>query len=260
MVWAWKRKRAAVVGAYASHIATIFPFEVPYFTGFKSQVSFVGNPTVEAMERAGSFGKSARKHPGSGAFRIAIVPGSRRHEIEQMLPRMLEAFSILRQRFPGLRATVSRYQGLPVELYQKICGAAPVEIFEGPLPEMVARTDCALVASGTATLETALLGIPLIVAYHASFVTHAIFRHFIQIPYIGLPNIIANSAIVPECIQDQAEPANLALTLERFIVSPKLYNNTVGKLIALRRKLGEKKPSEEVTAILKTMVEQKTAD
>jgi lipid-A-disaccharide synthase len=256
MVWAWKRKRAAVVGMYASHIATIFPFEVPYFTGFKAKVSFVGNPTVEAMERSGCFAKSNREHPGNGSFRLAIVPGSRRHEIEQMLPRMIAAFLILRQRFPYLRACVSRYGALPAGLFRELIGEASVEVFEGPLREMLGRSDCAFVASGTATLETALLGIPLIVTYHASFITHAIFKHFIQIPYIGLPNIIAGEAIVPECIQEQAEPANLALTLERFIVSPKLFNTTVAKLVALREKLGEKKPSCEVMEILKPLIER----
>jgi lipid-A-disaccharide synthase len=259
MVWAWKRKRAAVVGTYASHIATIFPFEAPYFSAYKAPVTFVGNPTVEAMELEGCFAKGIKKHPGSGSFKLAIVPGSRRHEIEHMLPLMLEAFTMLKRRFPGLRACVSRYQGLPADFYKNYCGAAQVEVFDGPLREMLQRADCAFVASGTATLETALLGIPLIVTYHASFITHAIFKKLIRIPFIGLPNIIAGEAIVPECIQEQAEPANLALTLERFILSPKLYNNTVCKLIALRKNLGEKKPSVEVSALLKAMVEQSGA-
>jgi lipid-A-disaccharide synthase len=256
MVWAWKQKRAAVVGSYASHIATIFPFEVPYFTGFKATVSFAGNPTVEAMEREGCFAKGKKSHPGGSAFRIAIVPGSRRHEIEETLPRMLSAFGILRERFPGLRAVVSRYRGLPEDLYRRYCGALPVELYGGPLREMLGTADCALVASGTATLETALLGIPFIVTYHASFITHAIFKRFLRIRYIGLPNIIASEAIVPECIQEEAAPANLARTLERFIVSPELYNTTAGKLVALREKLGEKRPSEEVSGILKEMIEK----
>jgi lipid-A-disaccharide synthase len=208
------------------------------------------------MERDGCFAKGIKTHPGSGAFRLAIVPGSRRHEIEQMLPRIMEAFLMLKRRFPGLRACVSRYNALPEEFYRDLIKGAQVEVFEGPLREMLAGADCAFVASGTATLETALLGIPLIVVYHASFITHAVFKHFIQIPYIGLPNIIAEEAIVPECIQEQAEPANLALALERFILSPELYNNTVAKLIALRQKLGGKKPSLEVSAILKAMIEQ----
>lgn len=256
MVWAWKRKRAAIVGSYASHIATIFPFEAPYFTGFKAQVSFVGNPTVEAMERNDCFAKGIKEHPGGGAFRIAIVPGSRRHEVEQMLPRMMEAYVMLKQRYPRLSACVSRYAAIPGEFYRKLIGNADVDVFDGPLREMLGSADCAFVASGTATLETALLGVPLVVTYHASTVTHAIFKHFIRVPYIGLPNIIAGEAIVPECIQEQAEPAGLALALERFIVSPELYNNTVSKLISLRKNLGEKKPSIEVCAILKSMAEQ----
>jgi len=253
MVWAWKQRRAEVLGAYASHIAVIFPFEVPYFSPYRSPVTFVGNPTAEAMQREGAFAKERKTHPGSNGFRIAIVPGSRRQEIEHLLPRMLAAFSILKQRLPGLRATVSSYGDLPASLYRRVIGGTPVEVFEGPLRELLGRTDFALVTSGTATLEAALLGVPLIIAYHTSFITYAIAQRLIKIPFIGLPNIIAGEPIVPECIQQQAEADNLALTIERFIESPELYNNTVSRLIALRQKLGEKKPSVEVSAIIKSI-------
>jgi lipid-A-disaccharide synthase len=95
MVWAWKQDRAAVLGAHAAHIAVIFPFEVPYFSCYEAPVSFVGNPTVEAMRLEGAFAAKRSVHPGSprsGNFRIALVPGSRVQEIEHLLPRMLSAF------------------------------------------------------------------------------------------------------------------------------------------------------------------------
>jgi lipid-A-disaccharide synthase len=256
MVWAWKRKRAGILGACAAHIGVIFPFEVPYFSPYRSPVTFVGNPTVEAMQHEGAFAKDRKTHPGTGSFRVAIVPGSRRQEIEHMLPRMLEAFSILKKRFPGMRALVSRYNTLPVELYNKIIGATPAELFEGSLREMLGRADCALVTSGTATLETALLGVPQIIAYHTSFVTYAVARRLLRIPNIGLPNIIAGETIVPECIQKQSEGPRLAAALQPFIESPELYNATVSSLIALRRKLGEKKPSLEMSSIIKAIVDR----
>jgi lipid-A-disaccharide synthase len=251
MVWAWKKKRAAVLGRHAAHIAVIFPFEVPWFSRYTAPVSFVGNPTVEAMQTAGFFSGPKKMHPGPKGFHLAIVPGSRRQEVEHLLPRMIEAYSILRQRFPGLRATVSRYHALPESLFSPYLRDESIAIVSGPLCAILNRADCAMVTSGTATLETALLGIPHVIAYHTSAITYAIGKKLINVPYIGLPNIIAGEEIAPECIQEGAGAANLALTLGRFIESPKLYESTVGKLIALRERLGEKRPSEEVCGIIK---------
>jgi lipid-A-disaccharide synthase len=253
MVWAWKQDRAAVLGAHAAHIAVIFPFEAPYFSPYRAPVSFVGNPTVEAMTREGAFAGKRENHPGARDFRIAIVPGSRRQEIEHMLPRMLGALSILRQRFPGLQATVSACPGLPASLYKKAIGGAPVEVFEGPLREMLGRADIALVTSGTATLETALLGVPHVIAYHTSCITYVLMRRLVKAPFIGLPNIIAGKALVPECLQERAEPEHLAAAVSRFIESPQDYDRTAGALVALRDMLGEKKPSVEVSAIIKAV-------
>ena len=257
MVWAWNRRRAEILGTFASHIAVIFPFEVPCFSPYGSPVTFVGNPLVEAMHREGAFAHARKIHPGNNSFRVAIVPGSRRQEIEHLLPRMLKAFSILKQRHPGLRATVSRCSTVPVLMFRRIIGDAPVEVFDGPLREMLVRADCALVTSGTATLEAALMGVPLVVAYHTSFITYAIARHLVTIPLIGLPNIIAGEQIVPECIQRQADGANLAVIMERFIESPELYNDTVNNCILLREQLGSKKTSLEVSGIIEEILERK---
>jgi lipid-A-disaccharide synthase len=256
MVWAWKRKRAEVLGGCASHIAVIFPFETGFFSAYAAPVSFVGNPTVELMERDGHFPAVPKRHPGAGGFRVAIVPGSRRQEIEHMLPRMVQAFAVLRQRYPGLQAIVSRYGAVPADLYRKHIGGANLPVFEGPLHDMLRSADCALVTSGTATLETALMGVPLVVAYHTSRITYAIAKRLVKIGHIGLPNIVAGETLVPECIQEQAEAVNLAHTLERFIESPRLYDNTVTRLVALRNRLGEKKPSVEVSSIIRAQLEK----
>jgi lipid-A-disaccharide synthase len=254
MVWAWKRKKAAVLGAHAAHIAVIFPFEVPYFSRYRVPVTFVGNPTVEALELKGAFTEAPRRHPGNAQFRLAIIPGSRHQEIENLLPPMIEAFALLRKRFPHVKAIVSQYRALPGELYRRLIGDAQIELFDGPLIELLNRSDCAVVTSGTATLETALLGIPLVITYRTSPMTYSIMKRLIRIPFIGLPNIVAGEAIVPECIQDEANAAGLSRHLARFIESPDLYDRTVGRLVSLRESLGGKKPSREMTGILKNIV------
>jgi lipid-A-disaccharide synthase len=229
----------------------IFPFEVSWFSPYQAPVAFVGNPTVEEMARADLFSGPNKGHPGQKGFHIAIVPGSRRQEIEHMLPRMLDAFKVLQKRFSFLRATVSRYAALPEGLYRRYLSDESIPLVSGPLREILRHADCAMVTSGTATLETALLGIPHIVVYHTSAITYAVAKRLIAIPHIGLPNIIAGEEIIPECVQQRAEGAHCALTMERFIESPRLYETTMNRLIALRELLGEKKPSEELCKIIK---------
>jgi lipid-A-disaccharide synthase len=254
MVWAWKRRKAAVLGACAAHIAVIFPFEAPYFTPCRAKVTFVGNPTVEALEEKGAFLREPRRHPGNGKLRIALIPGSRRQEVDHLLPPMLEAFALLRKQFPRVTAVVSRYPGLPQELYRQAIGSAGIELFSGPLGELLDRTDCAMVTSGTATLEVALMGVPQVIAYRTSALTFAIAKRLVRIRHIGLPNIIAGEEIVPECIQTEANAESLSRNIAPFIASPERYNALVDRLVSLRKSLGEKKPSMEMTSILKTMV------
>ncbi|MBN2035575.1 MAG: lipid-A-disaccharide synthase [Chitinispirillaceae bacterium] len=250
MVWAWNRKRAAVLCRHAAHIAVIFPFETACFSSRQTSVTFVGNPTVEAMERHGLFSRLPRTPSPGSSLHLVIVPGSRRQEIEHMLPRMIGAAAILQERFGPFRVTVSQYGTLPTQIYKNHIGARPIALHSGPLRDLLVQADLALVTSGTATLETALIGIPFIIAYHTSVITYTIARRLVRIPHVGLPNIIAGEIIVPECIQEQADPQNLALTLGRFIESPRLYENTVKRLTALRHELGRKRPSEEVSRII----------
>jgi lipid-A-disaccharide synthase len=125
-----------------------------------------------------------------------------------------------------------------------------VELFEGPLEELLARSDAALVTSGTATLETALRGIPHVITYKTSALSYHIYKLLMKTPYIGLPNIVAGELIVPECIQDRATGAVMAAELEKFIGKRENYGNAVERLLSLRHELGSKRPSEEVAKLV----------
>jgi lipid-A-disaccharide synthase len=243
MVWAWKRKRAETLGKHASHIAVIFPFEEQYFAPYPAPVTFVGNPVAESLPPPDI---SSRKSPQANDFRIALVPGSRSQEIKNMLGTMVGAAKMLKDKYPGIKITVSRFRGLPESLFAGV----PFDLFAGPLPELLEKSDLALITSGTATLETALRGVPMAITYRTSPVSYSIYRIFVKIRLYGLPNIIAGSRIVPECIQNDATPQNLFAEAERFLSSPPYYEETARKLSALRAALGEKKPSEEVADII----------
>ncbi len=246
MVWAWKRKRAAELGATASHIAVIFPFEVQYFSQYAAPVTFVGNPLTESLPEIGA---SAKKFPGVDGFRLAIVPGSRPQEINNMLNVMIDAACMLKTKFPAIKISVSRFGGFNESLFVRAKDAG-FEIFDGPLSTLLQRSDLALVTSGTATLEAALLGVPMVVAYRTSRVSYSIYKRFVTIDYIGLPNIVAGKHIVPECIQNDVNPNKLYCEAERLISMPQRWEETAKNLSELRARLGEKKPSKELADII----------
>jgi lipid-A-disaccharide synthase len=267
MVWMWKRKRAAVLGGLASHIAAIFPFEPPYFSPYKAPVTFVGNPLTESLPQISA---SGRKFPENGGFRLAIIPGSRAQELKKMLPLMLDAASMLKQKYPRLKVTVSRFSKFDESVFAE-AKKRGFELFAGPLPELLQKSDLALITSGTATLETALLGVPMVITYRASPLTYIIYEHFVKknnknqpdvkkpthlgrsLPpwfRIGLPNIIANKTIVPECVQNNATPKNLYEKADKFLSNSNYWEETVQNLSTLRAQLGEKKPSKEVANII----------
>jgi lipid-A-disaccharide synthase len=250
-VWAWKRRRAAVLGRHCAAIATIFPFEKSYFDGFGARVAFVGNPLMESLASDSRPPRPQYAVPKPGVFfKIALVPGSRRQELEQTLLPMIAAFNILRRNFRQIRATVSCVPWLPKALYADQAEASGVDLFDGPLPELLAGSDLALVTSGTATLETALCGVPHVIVYKTSALTYRLFKLFVKVPFIGLPNIVAGSQVVPELMQDEMQPVKMAAELERYIADRAYYQQTQTRLTALSEELGSRKPSEEVARMV----------
>ncbi len=248
MVWAWKRKRAEVLGNLASHIAVIFPFEESYFSQYKAPVTFVGNPLIEAMLSDQSMPVSKKQFP-SGEIRLALIPGSRTQEIKHMLDPMLQTAEILQKEYPGIKVTISQFSGLDKSLFSSADSFTSFSRFKGPLRELLRNSDLALATSGTACLEAALMGIPTVIAYKTSTLTYSIFKHLIKIPYIGLPNIIADRSLLPECIQNEANPQNMAGKLREFL-TPHRYEKTVSELNTLSRYLSDRSPSKQVAEII----------
>ncbi len=243
MVWAWKKKRAAVLGKCASHIACIFPFEVQHFLPYTDKVSFVGNPSVESME-------PIRIKKDTDHLTIAIIPGSRKQEVEKMLPVMLDAFRMIRNEFPSATAIVSHFPLLDESFFEIVKNYEGVSLVKKPLREILSDSSYAIVTSGTATLEAALLGVPMAIIYKTSKMTYFIAKSLLKIKFIGLPNIIAGKEIVPECIQEDANPERIASRIRKFITNKEYCSATLEELIKLKNDLGFLKPSFEVAEII----------
>ncbi|MCL2219344.1 MAG: lipid-A-disaccharide synthase [Chitinispirillia bacterium] len=248
MVWAWKRKRAKALGNLASHIAVIFPFEEEYFSPYPAPVTFVGNPLTESLPPVNT---SSRKFPADGDFRLAIAPGSRQQEINNMLDVMIDAADLLIKKYPRVKVSVSKFCRFDKSQFRK-ASERGFELFDGPLPELIRQSSLALITSGTATLETALLGVPMVIAYRTSPLTYAIYKSFVKIGHIGLPNIIAGKSIVPERIQHDVTAEKLFADMDKFISTPSYWEEAAQNLLSLRSKLGEKTPSSEVADIVRS--------
>ena len=251
-VWAWKAKRAAILSRSCTLIATIFPFENRWFEGGRAQVRFVGNPLIEALDREhpDRLNRFVQPPEAEQAINLAIIPGSRRQEVVNMLEPMVGAYLIVKKAYSGLTATVSKCPWLPEELFTPFENIPELRFTAAPLSEILSWSHLAVVTSGTATLETALAGIPHVIAYKISAVSYAIMRALIKVDFVGLPNIVAERSVVPEILQKAMTPRRLAFELRRFLDEPARFLKTRDALVALRGKLGSKQPSPEVARLI----------
>jgi lipid-A-disaccharide synthase len=196
-VWAWRSGRARAIAARARRILTLFAFETEIFRRFGADAVWTGHPIVDDVREGLAAGPPA---PEKSAPRLVLMPGSRRGEVRRHWPAMRSAATRLGTR--GVEAFAVRAPGVPEELY---AGAreAGVRLVASGVHPLLASADIAFVASGTATLETALCGTPMAVVYRTSATTFAIGRALVRVPWISLVNIVAQEEIVPELLQDR---------------------------------------------------------
>lgn len=210
--WAWHSSRAKSFPEILDHMMTIFPFEEGLFRSYGARATFVGHPLPELMQ------VTATRHDVCRSLNLdpqrpilSLLPGSRRSEVELLLPVMMQAAVRLRQEMPGVQFILPKADTIRIETIQAITRpyGLPLTVVETDGTNARAASDFAWVASGTATLETALLGVPMLILYKTSWVTYQIGRRLVNLPNIGLPNIVAGRKIVPELLQDGATPESI---------------------------------------------------
>jgi lipid-A-disaccharide synthase len=204
-VWAWRAGRAKTLAESLDRLLCLFPFEPAIYAPHGLDARFVGHPAVDRLA-------GVRRVPRPGRF--ALLPGSRKHEVERLLPVFLRAAALIREKDPNARFRVGRSATVPMEWLEAAQTADGVEVVDG-LIAAVSDAEAALTASGTATLELAILDVPMVIAYAVHPVTYAAGRVLVTgVEHIGLPNILAGREIVPEHIQ-ALDPAALAVDLVR---------------------------------------------
>ncbi len=238
-VWAWRRGRVRKILRRVDRLAVLFPFE-PAVYGNSEKVSFVGHPLLDRVHATRDREQTLAAHGLDPAKRLVVLlPGSRRREVERMLPAMAGAAEQLAPRHPlqfavVLAPTVSRALVEPLLAGRR--GALP--LIDHDAYNLIAAADLVLTASGTATLEVALLERPMIIMYRASPLTYLAGRALVHVPWIGMPNLIAGRAIVPELIQTQVSASNIAREAEAILSDPARERALRTDLAAVRQALG----------------------
>ena len=215
-VWAWNRGRIPKMAAVVDRLMAIFPFEKEVFAGTGLAVDFVGHPLVTEIQE--TLKGPLTPLPWGGDPKIGMLPGSRHHEIDRLLPVFCTAAVLIENLFPNASFIIPTPSTEIREYVQRLTNTLPIrpghlKIILGDARQVFRQSRAALVKSGTATMESALVGCPTVIAYKVAPLTYQFARRVVKIPYIGMVNIIANRQICPELIQNHATGETLAAAL-----------------------------------------------
>ena len=256
-VWAWRGGRIKRIARSANHLLALFPFEPALYQQAGIGVSYVGHPLADEIP-LGDYTSIAREQLRIPKDRrvFALLPGSRESELQYMAQPFIRAARIIAQRLPSTQFLVplaTRASRVLFEkaLYEEQAEELPLTILFGHAPEAVAASEAAIVASGTATLETALLGKPMVIAYRISPWSWRLMKRMRYQPWVGLPNIIAGEFLVPELLQDEATPENLAQALLNISQDPAVRERLPERFEKMHRLLRRDASQRAAEAVLR---------
>jgi len=240
--WAWGRGRAKEVAATVTKVAAIFPFEAEVYRQAGADVVFVGHPLLDIVKPALP-PQEARRLFGveEGKPVVLLMPGSRRQEIDRLLPVMLAAMEEVTADLPECRFFLPVASTISREILQNIIDNYKIDVHlvTGNTYDLMNIADVAVAASGTATLEAAIMGLPTVIVYKMAAFTYMLGKLLVKIPDIGLPNIVAGRRIVPELIQGEANAANIARETRTILTDPAARERIIADLAVVKQKLGE---------------------
>lgn len=250
-VWAWNQKRVFKIKERVDHLFCILPFEIKFFKNYGIEATYVGNPLMDEIA-VFNIDDNFKEKQGITKPVVALLPGSRKQEIEKILPAML---SVVNQ-FPAYDFAIACTSDFSEDYYRNFINEMPnIKLVFSDTYNLLKHSVAALVTSGTATLETALLGVPEIVCYKTNGLTYMLGRRLIKVPYISLVNLILNKLAVPEFIQSDLNAVKLENKLKELLThnSP-VRNKMLDNYKELRALVGGAGASDQTAALICSML------
>lgn len=258
-IWAWGQKRIKTIKSCVRQMMVLFKFEEELYRRHGIPVSFVGHPLLDsvkvASDRQALLASLRLKNKGKI---ISILPGSREKEVITLLPIMLEAARLIYKKFPDSNFLILRSPTVKEEIFKTLLSRydLPLYLITNKTHDGLTASDFAIVASGTATLEAAILGTPLVIVYKVAFLTWAFMRLAIKIPYIGLVNVVKQSRFVPEFVQFRAKPELIADQVIRTLQDKEDILRIKNGLLEVRGRLGESGASLKAAEVVAKLLEK----
>ncbi|MCB0584285.1 MAG: lipid-A-disaccharide synthase [Phaeodactylibacter sp.] len=249
-LWAWHSSRVHNIKASVDRLFVILPFEEAFYRQYDYEVDFVGHPLMDVVDQAPTPENFRRKHGLDDKPIVALLPGSRKQEIERMLEIMLKVVPD----FPGYQFVIAGAPSQPESFYRKILeksgtGASPVSFVSDETYALLRHAEAALATSGTATLETALFGVPQVVCYRGSWLSYLIARRLVNVEFIALANLIAGKEVVRELIQSDYHAENLKEELRKLFQPEQRQRIREGYRL-IRERLGEPGASQRAARLI----------
>ncbi len=258
-VWAWRQHRVHQIGKRVDMMAVILPFEEAFYRDANVPVRFVGNPLADEVKPNKDKARCMHEYGlDSDRTVIGLLPGSRRSEIKRILPLQLAAAELLQRSKPELQFVIPLARSLNSELFQAELNKyrhLQVRLVDDLSYNVMQCCDAIIAASGTATLEIALMGIPNCITYKIAHLSYAILKRMVHIEHIGLVNIVAGKGIVKEFLQYQAKPSAIAEEITRILDNSEYRNTMLAELKQVRDRLGKPGGVENMAELVLEMLE-----
>jgi lipid-A-disaccharide synthase len=251
-VWAWRKGRIGQIKKTVDKMAVILPFEASFYSKAGVNAEFVGHPLLDVVGTKYSRKEAMLKFGlKEGVTTVGILPGSRQSEVARLLPEMLRAAEIIEKKLKPVQFVLPLADTLNITFVSQMISQYPikVEVIRNEVYDVMACADIAMVASGTATLETALMETPMVIIYKVSAPSYYVGKMVINVDHIGLVNIIAGKTVVPELIQDEASPEKIAAMVVDILSDSKRMADIKIELSKIRDMLGSPGAAERTARL-----------
>jgi len=254
-IWAWRKGRIRKIRKRVDRMAVILPFEASFYREHGVTVEYVGHPILDIWPGS-SDNDPVSPQMGTPGPVLGLVPGSRSEEVRSLLPSMLSAAALLKRNHPALRCSIPLAETVDEEMVKRAVSdcSVPVVLSKKGIYDTLRECDAVIAASGTVTIEIALMGIPMVVVYRVSRISYEVGKRIIKVPHISLVNLVAEREVVPELIQDEANPERMALEAERLLGDTHARERMKQNLHLVRERLGGKGASARTAEIALEMM------